>query len=260
VEIFTRYGEKIIDEFGDHIDIAVILNEPAMPLVFGFLLGKYPPGKVNPLAYLRASKNLAKIYKNIYDYAKEKNKTMPVGITTLYNFFEPKNKRNPIDKFISWCGKKFWNEFFVDKIRGEMDYFGLDYYFHDRMSILGIKNEDKKVTDVNWEIYPEGIYQVLKEIKNKYKLPIYIMENGLADKDDKYRVKFIEDHLKYVNRAITEGAEIKGYFHWSLMDNFEWLYGFEPRFGLVEIDYKTLERKPRESFYVYKEIIKNNGI
>ena len=87
------------------------------------------------------------------------------------------------------------------------------------------------------------------------------MENGIPDADDDKREKFIKNHLKFIHQAITEGADVRGYFYWSLLDNFEFveIRGFWPRFGLVEIDYKTLERKPRKSFYAYKEIIKNNG-
>lgn len=260
VEIFSRYGTKISDELGDLIDVAVIVNEPAMPLFFGFLLGKFPPGKINPVSFFKASSNLAEAYRNIFNYIKEKRSGIPVGISSLYNFFEPKNKWNPIHMLLSWGGKKIWNEFFISKIKGKMDYFGLDYYFHDRMGTFGIENENKKITEIGWEIYPEGILEVLREINMKYDLPIYILENGLSDSTDRHRPEFITEHLFYVKKAIEEGIPIRGYFYWSLLDNFEWLHGYGPRFGLVEINYETLERKPRKSFYVYKEIIKKNGI
>ena len=92
--------------------------------------------------------------------------------------------------------------------------------------------------------------------------PIYITENGLADADDKLRPEFIREHLKYIYQAINEGIDIRGYFYWSLLDNFEFveMRGFWPRFGLVEIDYKTQERKIRPSALVYAEICKNNKI
>jgi beta-glucosidase len=116
-------------------------------------------------------------------------------------------------------------------------------------------------TDLDWRIYPEGIYRVLKSL-GKYNLPIYITENGIADADDSKRTKFIFDHLKYVHKAISEGVDVRGYFHWSLIDNFEFpdMRGFWPRFGLVEVDYKTLERKPRKSFYEYAKICQNNEV
>jgi beta-glucosidase len=94
----------------------------------------------------------------------------------------------------------------------------------------------------------------------KYNKPIYITENGLADADDSQREKFIKDHLKYIHKAIEEEVDVRGYFYWSLLDNFEWDKGFWPRFGLIKIDYNTLERKIRPSAWKYAEICKNNEI
>ncbi len=115
---------------------------------------------------------------------------------------------------------------------------------------------------MGWEIYPEGIYHVLKHLR-KHNKPIYITENGLADAKDRKRTKFIIDHLKWVHKAIGEGVDVRGYFHWSLMDNYEWARegGFTPRFGLIEIDYNNnLKRIPRPSSKIYAEICKNNGL
>ena len=94
----------------------------------------------------------------------------------------------------------------------------------------------------------------------KYNKPIYILENGTADRDDKMRPKYIKEHLTYVHKAISEGVNVRGYFHWSLLDNFEWAEGFWPRFGLFEVNYKTYERIPRLSAYAYAEICKKNEL
>ena len=98
----------------------------------------------------------------------------------------------------------------------------------------------------------------LKDLK-KYNLPIYITENGLADTRDEYRTDFIKGHLYYVHKAIEEGVDVRGYLHWSLLDNFEWDKGFWPRFGLIEVDYKTLARKVRYSALLYGDICEKNG-
>lgn len=255
VEIFSRYGKKVVDELGNLIDIAVVLNEPMMPLVFGYLNGKFPPGSKNIFKYFRAFRNLSAAHKMVYAYSKKKFPHVPVGITQLYNFFEPKNNRNPISNLSVCIAKKFWNDSFLKKIKNHMDYIGLDYYFHDRIHYFFLNNKNEKITDMGWEIYPSGIYHVLLELKEKYNLPIYILENGLADAKDKYRSEFIKDHVRYIFKAMEEGADVRGYFHWSLLDNFEWLHGYGPRFGLVEVDFETLERKPRKSFYAYRDII-----
>lgn len=260
IEIFSRYGKKIVDELGDLVDIAVVINEPMMPLAFGYLRGNYPPGSKNIFKYFKAFQNLSAAYKIIYNYSKQKFPHIPVGITQLYNFLELKNSNNPVSRLSVYLAKKFWNDSFLKKIKNHMDYIGLDYYFHNRINYFFRDNKNQKITDMGWEIYPSGIYHVLLELKEKYNLPVYILENGLADAKDKYRTEFIKDHLRYVLQAMEEGADVRGYFHWSFLDNFEWLYGYYPRFGLVEVDYETQERKPRGSFYIYRDIIKNNGL
>ena len=145
-------------------------------------------------------------------------------------------------------------------MRKELDFVGLNYYFHNRIKGFKLnRNENKITSDVGWEIYPKGIYRILMKLK-KHMIPVYITENGVADKHNTLRADFIKDHLKWVRKAIEEGVDVRGYFHWSLLDNFEWAKGFAPRFGLVEVDYNTQERKPRPSAQVYAEICKNNGI
>ena len=108
---------------------------------------------------------------------------------------------------------------------------------------------------MGWEIYPAGIYQVLKNY-HKFKKPLYVTENGIADARDEKRSEFIRRHVDEVMRAKASGVPVKGYFHWSLLDNFEWNDGFWPRFGLFEVDYKTEGRIPKESAKVYAEIIR----
>ncbi len=103
------------------------------------------------------------------------------------------------------------------------------------------------------------MFSQLMDLSDFHK-PIYITENGLAARDDEQRVKFIQSYLKEIYYAIQSGADVKGYFHWSFIDNFEWADGFDPRFGLVEVDYKTQKRTLRPSAKFYKEIIEQNGL
>ena len=118
-----------------------------------------------------------------------------------------------------------------------------------------VATQNKKITDTGWEIYPKGIYNTIKYL-NKFQKPIIVLENGLADADDSRREKFIVEHLKYVHKAIAEGIEVKGYFYWSLIDNFEWARGFIPKFGLYSFDPKTFNRQPRKSCQTYAKICK----
>ena len=112
---------------------------------------------------------------------------------------------------------------------------------------------------MGWELIPEGTYKILIEMK-RYGKPMYVTESGLADAKDEHRAWFIAEVIKQITRAREEGVDVRGYFHWSLTDNFEWDKGFWPRFGLVEVDYQTLERRIRPSALVYKKIIEDSTL
>jgi beta-galactosidase len=116
-------------------------------------------------------------------------------------------------------------------------------------------SDGRQATDFGWEIYPEGLLDTLTTMR-RYKRPLYVMENGVADAKDVLRSKFIIDHLKVLDKAINEEKiDVKGYFHWSLTDNYEWAKGFSMKFGLYEVELKTKRRKERKSARVYKNII-----
>jgi beta-glucosidase/6-phospho-beta-glucosidase/beta-galactosidase len=112
-------------------------------------------------------------------------------------------------------------------------------------------------TDFGWDIFPEGIRWASRWVFNKYRLPIYILENGIADAKDEKRARYIRDHLKALWDAINiDGVPVKGYYHWALLDNFEWSEGYSMRFGLYTVDYETKARVRRKSADVYASVCK----
>lgn len=158
-------------------------------------------------------------------------------------------------------------ESYTSGVKEAFDFVGLNYYtrFHRRFNPFSeeqfveiTKAPPERLTDMGYEIYPEGLYRALKLIAGYTSKPIYITENGIADDSDTKRAEFIEDHLLVVNKAIAEGINVKGYFYWSLMDNFEWAYGFEKRFGLYHVDYGTQERTLCQGSRKYLEIIQKS--
>ena len=268
VEIFCRYTEYAYRGLKDLIDVVVVLNEPMIFLGLSYLLGGHPPGYHRPFKFIRALNNLAKAYNKTYADIHAINKNVPVGITYWYNWF---TTDLPLSKLILKISHWFRISWFGKKIKNSQDFIGVDYYRLSKIKFgvtksvfLGLGLEEDPNNVLGWPAYPEGIYKVLVEVKKNYgDTPVYIMENGypsFSDIDDGYRSQFIKNHIEQVGRAIGEGVDVRGYFHWSLMDNFEWAWGYAPKFGLVAVDFKTLARKPRSSFYVYKEIIKNANI
>lgn len=264
VFFFSRYCKKVIEELGGEIDIFLTLNEPMIPLGHGYLTGKFPPGKINPVYFLQARSNMIKAHQDCYDLIKKKYPNLPIGFVQIYNYFEPASD-NWFYKFVANRYGAFYNHKIIDELKNKIDFVGIDYYFHDRIKFnfkppFFKKNKNIKVNDLGWEIFPRGIYEVVKDAWNRYEKPIYIFENGLADATDVKRVDFIKQHLIWLSKAMNEGVELKGYFYWSLLDNFEWLEGFWPRFGLVEMDYQKMKRIPRSSYYEYKKIVKSGEV
>ena len=254
IKYFVRFCEYVTKEFKDDVTFWITLNEPEIYTTSSYLKGVWPPQKKNLISYLLVIKNLIKVHRESYRIIKKIEPSAQIGIAKNNIYFEAyQNKINNwiLKKFIDW----WWNFYFLNRIKNCQDFIGLNHYFHNRIKNLKFgQNENKKVSDMGWELHPEAIYYVLKDLK-KYNKPVYITENGLADTKDENREWFIKESLKNIHKSISEGVDVRGYFYWSLLDNFEWDKGFWPRFGLVEIDYKTLKRKPRPSSKIYGEIV-----
>ena len=259
IKYFVRFCEYVTKEFKDDVTFWITLNEPEIYTTSSYLKGVWPPQKKNLISYLLVIKNLIKVHRESYRIIKKIEPSAQIGIAKNNIYFEAyQNKINNwiLKKFIDW----WWNFYFLNRIKNCQDFIGLNHYFHNRIKNLKFgQNENKKVSDMGWELYPEAIYYVLKDLK-KYNKPVYITENGLADTKDENREWFIKESLKNIHKSISEGVDVRGYFYWSLLDNFEWDKGFWPRFGLVEIDYKTLKRKPRPSSKIYGEIVKREEL
>lgn len=257
---FEKYTQRIIEELRGEVHFWITLNEPTSVTGASYGNGVWPPQKKNPLLALKVFKNLSKAHVLAYQKIHEISKSAHVGFVNILNYIEPNDKKSVLDKLSVKIGNYFSNKKFFNLTVGYNDFLAFDYYFHHRIKFPCFrKNENKELTDLGWEIYPEGIYHILKDLK-KYNLPIYLTENGIADVEDAKRKKFIKDHLCWIHKAIQENVDVHGYLYWSLLDNFEWDKGFWPRFGLVEVDYKTMERKVRPSAWEYAKICKNNSL
>ncbi len=263
-DYFEQYAKFVAEELDDLVDLWVTINEPSVYITLAYIIGIFPPHKKNEIMAMVVFRNLINGHKKAYLAIHDNNRNSKVGIAENCAYVDAYDKNSILDR----VGARIWRylrvHLFYYLIRKHQDYVGVNYYFHDRIRFtpLGFPflkrgNENKDVTDVGWEIFPEGIYHVLADLK-KYGLPIYVTENGLADAKDIKREKFIVDHLTWVNKAMREGSDVRGYMHWSLIDNFEWTFALKPRFGLAEMDYRTLTPKIRPSELRYAKICKTN--
>lgn len=236
-EIFARYVKIVAEQLGEHVDFWITINEPNVYAGQAFWLGTWPPRQRSRWAAWQVLRRMMRAHRAAYRVLHRVQPDAQVGIAHNVLAFPERSLK-------AWL----YNHYFLWGTRRAHDFLGINYYRSVNRNWVG------PVSDIGWEIDPGGLQRVLRDL-HQYGWPIYITENGLADAEDTQRADFIVSHLRILEEAQRTGIDIRGYLHWSLLDNFEWDKGFSPRFGLVAVDYETLERRPRRSAYVYKAII-----
>ncbi len=257
---FKRYTEFVVTAFKDDVKFWITLNEPTSVIGAAYTTGQWPPQKKNRFLAWRVYQILAQAHRETYHAIHRISPTAQVGFGNLLHSFEAYHRHSPLDHLLIRVARFFTNRLMLLLTSKHHDFLTVQYYFHNRFKFpRKIHPIGFEQTDLGWEIYPKGIFNILDHLK-RYKLPIYITENGLADLTDEKRTAFIRQHLRWVHKAIEEGADVRGYFYWSLLDNFEWDKGFWPRFGLVEVNYETQKRTIRPSGHFYGKICQENAL
>jgi beta-glucosidase len=258
VEYFAFYVQAVVNALAPlGVVHWITVNETNVFARLSYEFGLWPPQLKNLTTFERVSKGLAQGHIAAYKIIKTANPNAKVGIAHAFGYndiIEDTAEQR------AWKEKsdQDWGRHFIDKIKDYLDFIGINHYMR------GLFDEKKKgpiFNDLGWEMHPRAMYDTIMDIWNWYKKPIIITENGCADSDDSRRPWFLWETLLWIHKAIEDGVPIFGYLHWSLMDNFEWAYGFWPRFGLVKIDRENnLKRIPRPSAYLYRDIIRQNGL
>ena len=275
-EIFARYCAYAVSKLGDLCMHFSTINEPNVYAGHGWLYGAWPPFKrgaifgikfgkddgtshneyvsfQNILVYYRVIRNLIRAHNRAYDAIKDANPKADVSIVKHVRLFE--SNANPLNMILARMSAYVQSGYFMNRVHKKCDSISLNYYRHTK---FGDTCEYEK-TDMGWDIYPEGIYGALTYLW-RYRKPLYVSEAGIADAADTRRSAYIVKQVEGVWRALRSGVDVRGHMYWSLLDNYELALGYEKRFGLVEIDYGTLERKIRPSAYIYKRICEDNAV
>lgn len=255
---FNRFVRKIAEEYGHMINYVITLNEPNIYASFGYQIGEWPPQEKNLLSTLQVSLNMVYAHKRAYKTLKSVNPRLQIGIASNLVNIQAKNAHNIMDEISTKVMRYIWNWWFLRRVRRQQDFVGFNYYFTDYyQGVFRRKNPNMPINDVGFYMEPEGLYPLILRAWSRYKKPIIITENGVADMHDQYRRWWMEETIVAMERALSEGVMIIGYFHWSLLDNFEWSFGWWPRFGLVEVDRANgMRRKIRPSAKWFAERIK----
>ena len=272
VDYFLSYVEKIVSLLSSKVKYWVTINEPMVYTYFSYIKGDWPPQKKSFVKALKVVDNLTRAhilsYRLIHSIYKKNNFTPPMVSIAQNMVHFSSCKKSPSNSLAVYLRNKLFNFRLIDKFKkaNALDYIGLNYYTRNLIDTGGwsvgdllintcANNQDNlPKNSLGWEIYPQGVFDLLMGLK-KYKLPVFVLENGICAEDDNLRWDYIRGHLKQIHKALDNGVEVSGYFYWSLMDNFEWDKGFAPRFGLCAVDYSDFKRLPRESARKFAQVI-----
>jgi beta-glucosidase len=293
--IFRRFVSHVVEELGDLVSLWVTINEPMVYVFDGFLSGRRAPGHRGLASAVRAARHLLQAHGEAYQAIHARQESAQVGIANHYLCFDPADTSRLGDRLGAGLLDHLFNGYklaaqtsgrlqppfglglspyapLVDSV----DFLGVNYYSRARVFFapgseaqfaawrLADPPADAAQADLGLdgfmaEIYPEGLLRALRRLA-VYGKPVYITENGVGDRLDRVRPRALVDHLVRVHRALQEGIDVRGYFHWTLVDNFEWNEGWQLRFGLVELDPQTQARRPRPSARLYQRICQANGL
>ncbi len=287
IESYLNFVDILIENFLDRVPFVVTFNEPLVWLLAAYGDGKFPPGKRDISQMMTSLKNMLTAHRRAYDLIKAKYPRCEVGIAHNFMVFKKARPFSMVDKHLRRTIHYFYNlmipdAFITNRLKyffpllvnydsaidldNSIDFWGVNYYcrihvkFRLRLNhpfdLIYLPKAGEGQSDLGWEIYPKGLRRVCRWLESTGK-PIYFTENGIAADDDNLRVRFLEKHLRVLQKARKDGYPIKGYFHWSLLDNYEWLVGRSARFGLYHVDYdNSLERSMKPSGQFYRDFIR----
>jgi beta-glucosidase len=298
-EAFVEYAEAVVSRLGDRVTHWITHNEPWVAAWLGYGSGEHAPGRTSPQDALAAAHHLLLSHGWAAEVLRRGSPGSEVGITLVLNPAYPASDSDG-DQLAAQHGDGFFNRWFLDPlfrwsypadmleyfaplappvvdgdleaIAAPLDFLGVNYYSRQLLREnpeggrpLVVRDADAAYTAMLWEIYPDGLFDLLVRLRDEYDVPpIYITENGAAFSEnrshdgqvnDPERQAYIETHLAAIARAVEAGVPMAGYFVWSLLDNFEWAHGYAKRFGIVYVDYPTLTRIPKSSYRWYRDFI-----
>jgi len=297
-EAFAEYVDVVSERLGDRVRHWITQCEPWVVSWLGYGLGEHAPGRRSEADALAAAHHVLLGHGLAADVLRRRSSEAKVGITIDLVAFHPLTDSDADTAAVARIDG-FRNRWILDPVlRGEypedmlevyaaalptiedgdlrtiaapLDFLGVNYYARSVVradpgdgSPVTLDARDVERTDMGWEVYPDGLFELLVRLRDDYELPpLYVTENGAAytDRrdngtvDDPRRISYVDRHLAAIARALDAGIPVQGYFLWSLLDNFEWAWGFSKRFGIVYVDFETLERVPKASFAWYREVI-----
>jgi beta-glucosidase len=274
-DAFMPFVRKVVDELGDLVAFWCTINEPNIYANQAYVAGEFAPGRKADLAgAYRVLGNMRRAHELAYGAIKKRRPDAPVGLSHHKFLFLPASRKRR-DGWAAAAAQSVMDRWplapgrLQRTVDAPCDYVGLAHYWGQAVAFDPLRPGDQFIrrfnppgapeTEMGWAADPRWMRKVLNELKDRGK-PVYITENGLATHDDAQRQKYLRHILAQVLLAVEDGVDVRGYFHWTSMDNFEWARGYSQAFGLIEVDRKTMERRPKPSANLYSRIAQANAL
>ncbi len=243
---FATYCERVAARLDGLIERACTINEPSMVSTLGHLAGAFPPGKQDRELRHRVNDIFVRSHRAAVEAIRANAKDVPVGITLAMSDYQAVDGgESKVDQI-----RRGMEDVFLDGITGD-DFVGVQCYSRTRVGPDGVLGAEEGVPTLimGYEYYPESLEGTIRRTweYTKGEVPILVTENGIGTDDDAQRMAYVRTALEGVLACIADGIDVRGYTYWSLLDNFEWAFGYGPRFGIVDCDRHTFERTPKDS-------------
>lgn len=256
---FLKYVELLSKSYKDLLSYVCTINEPNIVAFMGYRMGLFPPGLQSSEDRRIATQNFIDCHKKAYEIIKSANDKIQVGLTLSMTDYQPVDGAQERAKRIAYI----MEDIYLESLDNKGDFIGVQTYSRDRVKPSGVSliEPGDPVTEMGYEIYPEALLATVQKAYKLAKMPVIITENGIAPlgDDDQVRVEFVKKAIQCCHELVSE-TELKGYIYWSFLDNFEWNFGYRPRFGLVSVNRDDFSRKIKDSAIFLGEIAKKNAI
>jgi beta-glucosidase len=259
---FARFCEYATDQLGDLITRACTINEPNVVSYIGYQVGVFPPGILDADLWRKSYENMIDAHRKSYDAIKAGRGDFPVGLTLSMSDYQavPADDEDAVKRRDTI--RHLAEDIFLESCRGD-DFIGVQTYSRTRVGPDGqLENEDGvPVLVMGYEFYPQALEATIRRAWDVTQhVPVLVTENGIGTDDDEQRLAYVQVALDGVANCLADGIDVLGYTYWSLLDNFEWAFGYQPQFGLVDVDRVTQERRVKASARWLGEVARQNGL